>query len=98
MGGRGWPARCRVNRLSWVGSGGVEEAAQGRRRWGEFGGEWPQPPVLAAAGMSRRWGDHIAAAAAPIHPLQQGGPVAAAGWGQVEVPAAAGLNHGSVQA
>jgi hypothetical protein len=89
MGGRGWAERDRGDRLSWVGSGGVEEAAQRRRRCGEFGGEWPQPPVGAAAGMSGWWGDHIAAAATPVHLLQQAGPVARAGWGEVEVPAAA---------
>jgi hypothetical protein len=68
------------------------------RALGEFGGEWPQPPVGAAAGMSRRWGDHIAAAATPVHLLQQAGPVAAAGWGQVEVPAASSPNQWSLQA
>ena len=71
--GRGWAERCRGNRLSWVGSGGVEEAMQWRRRWGKPGGEWPQPLVRAAAGMSRRWGNDIAAAATPVHLLQQTG-------------------------
>ena len=98
MVGRGRAERRRRNRLSWVGSGGVEEAAQRRRRCGESGGEWPQPPVAAAAGMARRWSDHIAAAATPVHVLQQASPVAAAGWGQVEMPAAAGPNHRSLQA
>jgi hypothetical protein len=81
MASRGWVERCCGNRLSsGVGSGGVEEAAQRRRRCGEFGGEWPPPPVAAAAGMSGRWGDYIAAAAPPVHLLQQAGPVAAADW------------------
>ena len=98
MASKGRAERCRGNRLSGVGSGGVEEAAQRHRRWGELGGEWPQPPVAAAAGMSRRWGDHIAAAAPPVHLLQQAGPVAAAGWGHIEVPAASGPDQRSLQA
>jgi hypothetical protein len=34
MASRGWVERCCGNRLSGVGSGGVEEAAQWRGRWG----------------------------------------------------------------
>jgi hypothetical protein len=95
MASRGWAERCRGSGLRSLGSGEVEEAVQWRRRCGEFRGEWPQPPVLAASGMSGGWGDNVAAAATPVHVLQQAGPVAAAGWGQIEVPAASAPNQRS---
>jgi hypothetical protein len=47
--------------------------------------------------MSRGWGDDIAAAATPIHLLQHAGPIAAAGRGQVDMPAASGPNQWSLQ-
>jgi hypothetical protein len=37
------------------------------------------------------WGDHIAATASPVHPLQHADPVAAAGRSQVIVPATRGV-------
>jgi hypothetical protein len=79
-------------------SGRIEQAVQRRRNWWEGGGEGPTPSVEAAAGMSGGWGDHITAAAPPVHLLEQPGAVGAAGWGQVEVPATASLGERPVQA
>jgi hypothetical protein len=52
----------------------------------EVRGEGPQPPIAGPNSVPGGWGDDVAAAAAPVDPLQDTGAVAGAAGGQVDAP------------